>query len=109
MTTFDRLDGNDIDALREASTATLATQLFRLGLRNQVLAGLQLLSTAETRMVLPSSITVGAYVTVLPPVEPSTVPAHIERLLTAGAQQLNLYHLGLAGPDRQPALRALNG
>ncbi|HEY0807929.1 MAG TPA: hypothetical protein VGD84_22880 [Pseudonocardiaceae bacterium] len=39
MTSFDPLDGSDLAALREASTATLSTQLFRLGLRNQVLAG----------------------------------------------------------------------
>jgi hypothetical protein len=51
-------------------------------------------------------MTIGAYVTVLPPVEPIAVPAHVARLLTAGAQQLNLYHLGLAGADRQRALRA---
>jgi regulator of RNase E activity RraA len=51
LTTFEPLDGNDLAALREVSTATLATQLFRLGLRNQVLAGLRLLSRGGSRMV----------------------------------------------------------
>jgi regulator of RNase E activity RraA len=49
--TFDPLDRGDLAALREASTATVSTQLFRLGLRNQVLAGLRLLSQAGPRMV----------------------------------------------------------
>lgn len=63
-------------------------------------------AVTAARKVLPSTMTIGAYVTVLPPVEPIAVPAHVARLLTAGAQQLNLYHLGLAGADRQRALRA---
>jgi hypothetical protein len=63
-------------------------------------------AVAAARAALPPDITVGAYVTVLPPVDPQTVPAHIQRLRTAGARQLNLYHLGLAGTDRQPALGA---
>jgi regulator of RNase E activity RraA len=48
VTTFDR---DDLAALRETSTATLSTQLFRLGLRNQVLAGLRPLSRTGPRMV----------------------------------------------------------
>ena len=63
-------------------------------------------AVSATRMALPAGVTVGAYVTVLPPVEPPTVPTHVRRLLAAGAQQLNLYHLGLAGPDRQRMLGA---
>jgi len=61
-------------------------------------------AVASVRKTLPSSMTVGAYVTVLPPVDPADLPAHVERLLTAGAQQLNMYHLGLAAADRQHAL-----
>lgn len=44
----------DLDALRQVSTATLATRLFALGLRNQVLAGLKLISAGEHRMVGPA-------------------------------------------------------
>lgn len=63
-------------------------------------------AVSAVRLALPATVTVGAYVTVLPPVEPHAVPAHVGRLVAAGAQQLNLYHLGLAGPDRQRALGA---
>ncbi len=63
-------------------------------------------AVAAARAALPPDITVGAYVTVLPPVDPQAVPTHIQRLRNAGARQLNLYHLGLAGTDRQWALRA---
>lgn len=66
-------------------------------------------AVAAARAALPPDITVGAYVTVLPPVEPHTVPTHVQRLRNAGARQLNLYHLGLAGIDRQPALGAIAG
>lgn len=48
------LDPGDLAALRQVSTATLATQLFALGLRNQVLAGLKLVSDAGERMVGPA-------------------------------------------------------
>ncbi|GAA3767262.1 ribonuclease activity regulator RraA [Micromonospora maritima] len=45
------LDPADLAALAEASTATLTTQLFKLGLRNTYLAGLRGLSRHEPRMV----------------------------------------------------------
>ena len=61
---------------------------------------------ATARAALPPEVTVGAYVTVLPPTDPETVPTHVRRLVAAGAAQLNLYHLGLAGVDRQQALGA---
>lgn len=48
------LDPADLEALRQVSTATLATRLFALGLRNQVLAGLRLISAGEHRMVGPA-------------------------------------------------------
>ena len=51
MTTVEPLAENDLTALHAVSTATLATQLFRLGLRNQVLAGLRVLSRNGPRMV----------------------------------------------------------
>lgn len=51
--------------------------------------------------------TVDAYVTVLPPARPDDLPAHVARLRDAGAARLSLYHLGLAGSDRQPLLAAL--
>jgi hypothetical protein len=47
---------------------------------------------------------VDAYVTVLPPANPDALPAHVTRLITAGARGLSLYHLGLAPSQRQPLL-----
>lgn len=48
------LDPADLDALSQVTTATLATRLFALGYRNQVLAGLSLVSAAGERMVGPA-------------------------------------------------------
>lgn len=47
---------------------------------------------------------VDAYVTVLPPAEPTELPAHAARLRAAGSTGLSLYHLGLAPSWRQPLL-----
>ncbi|MFC4585390.1 hypothetical protein [Sphaerisporangium corydalis] len=54
--------------------------------------------------MLPEQITLGAYVTVLPPVRPDDVAQHVRRLAEAGAQELHLYHAGLAGPSRHGLL-----
>lgn len=43
-----------LDALRSVSTATLATQMFAHGLRNQALTGLRLQSSGNERMVGPA-------------------------------------------------------
>lgn len=43
-----------LDALRKVSTATLATQMFSHGLRNQALIGLRLMSSGQERMVGPA-------------------------------------------------------
>lgn len=52
---------------------------------------------------------VGAYVTVVAP-EPLPDPAgYVRDLAAAGATELHLYHLGLAGPARLPDLRAAIG
>ncbi len=50
---------------------------------------------------------VDAYVTVLPPSRPQTLPAHVDRLLAAGARGIALYHLGLAPRTGQRTLAAL--
>jgi hypothetical protein len=54
------------------------------------------------RAALPSTVDVGAYVTVLP----GSVEGTVGELRGAGAGELHLYHLGLAGPARLPELRA---
>ncbi len=45
------LSSSHLDALASVSTATISTRLFALGLRNQVLAGLRLLTLSGTRMI----------------------------------------------------------
>ncbi|SDK68523.1 hypothetical protein SAMN05428985_105272 [Nocardioides sp. YR527] len=45
-----------------------------------------------------------AYVTVLPPTTEDTFGVHVRALVDAGIDQIHLYHLGLAGADRQHLL-----
>ena len=52
---------------------------------------------------------VDAYVTVLPPAQAEALPAHVDRLLAAGASGIALYHLGLAPRPGQDLLRTLAG
>ncbi|RRO19963.1 hypothetical protein EIL87_03005 [Saccharopolyspora rhizosphaerae] len=47
---------------------------------------------------------VGAYVTAVGP-QAGDLADHVRRLRAAGASELHLYHLGLAGPARLPLLR----
>ncbi|SFS97751.1 hypothetical protein [Saccharopolyspora flava] len=48
---------------------------------------------------------IGAYVTAVGPRE-TDLAEHARRVTEAGASELHLYHLGLAGPARSPSLRA---
>ncbi|NGN91967.1 hypothetical protein G5C66_04350 [Nocardioides sp. KC13] len=45
-----------------------------------------------------------AYVTVLPPTTDDAFGGHVRALVDAGIDQIHLYHLGLAGADRQHLL-----
>ncbi len=63
----------------------------------------ELVSTA--RSLAPDRVSVGAYVTTLAPFDPAEIPAHVHRLAAAGADELHLYHLGLAPRDRQRLIR----
>ncbi|MDV3123485.1 hypothetical protein M1247_01030 [Mycobacterium sp. 21AC1] len=45
-----------------------------------------------------------SYITVLPPTTEESFGPHVAALLDAGARELHLYHLGLAGPDRRHLL-----
>ena len=60
--------------------------------------GRQLAETVAGRAVA------AAYVTVLPPTTDDAFRAHQSALVDAGISELHLYHLGLAGPDRQHLL-----
>jgi hypothetical protein len=63
--------------------------------------GVELVSVARTR--LPSSVGIGAYVTALGAAP--DLKDYVGRLRDAGADQVHLYHLGLAGPARWDELR----
>jgi hypothetical protein len=60
---------------------------------------------AAARALAPERVGIGAYVTVLPPAEPAEISAHVHRVAAAGADELHLYHLGLAPPARHRLLR----
>jgi len=56
------------------------------------------------RRLAPADVAVGAYVTVLPPADPRTVADHAAALVAAGANELHLYHLGLANQSQLDVL-----
>ncbi|MEV0053361.1 hypothetical protein AB0H34_23030 [Saccharopolyspora shandongensis] len=53
---------------------------------------------------IPATVDVGAYVTAAGPEVPD-IAGYVRELGRAGATELHLYHLGLAGPARWPDLR----
>ncbi|WP_412539388.1 hypothetical protein R8Z50_26540 [Longispora sp. K20-0274] len=61
---------------------------------------------AAMRSAVGPEIRVGAYVTVLAPVGLDEVSGHVGRLRAAGADELHLYHLGLAPAGRHDGFAA---
>lgn len=57
-------------------------------------------AVGRLRSRLPTQTSVAAYVTALPPMTAGALPSHAQMLLAAGATDLHLYHLGLAGAER---------
>ncbi|MCI2421726.1 hypothetical protein MOQ72_30250 [Saccharopolyspora sp. K220] len=53
---------------------------------------------------LPDTVDTGSYVTAVGP-ELADIAKYVQELRDAGADELHLYHLGLAGPARWPELR----
>ncbi|MEU5853316.1 hypothetical protein, partial [Saccharopolyspora shandongensis] len=53
---------------------------------------------------IPAAVDIGAYVTAAGPEVPD-IAGYVRELERAGATELHLYHLGLAGPARWPDLR----
>jgi hypothetical protein len=64
---------------------------------------------AAARAELPSGVDVGAYVTGVAAVPVPDIAGYVRDLAAAGAGELHLYHLGLAGPARLPDLRTAVG
>jgi hypothetical protein len=57
------------------------------------------------RTDLPSGVDVGAYVTAVAAAPVPDIAGYVRELAAAGARELHLYHLGLAGPARWADLR----
>lgn len=85
-------------------TATAANQVATVVLPCWQPGGAAVELVAEARVRLRPETGIGAYVTALGP-EPD-LRAYVTALRAAGAEQLHLYHLGLAGPARWPELAA---
>lgn len=59
---------------------------------------------ADVAAVRARGLRAAPYVTVLPPVDPAALPGHHAELFAAGADELHVYHLGLAPRDREMLL-----
>ncbi|HWC83623.1 MAG TPA: hypothetical protein VG756_27010 [Pseudonocardiaceae bacterium] len=57
------------------------------------------------RNLAKSTVDIGAYVTAVAAAPVPDLPGCVRELAAAGASELHLYHLGLAGPARWPDLR----
>ncbi|HEY4459626.1 MAG TPA: hypothetical protein VGN81_35265 [Pseudonocardiaceae bacterium] len=64
-----------------------------------------LAAVRDTRAALPDTVDVGSYVTAVAPIPVTDIQGYVRDLHAAGAGELHLYHLGLAGPARLPYLR----
>ncbi|QRP49010.1 hypothetical protein [Amycolatopsis sp. FDAARGOS 1241] len=63
-------------------------------------------AVAAARRVLPGDVAIGSYVTAVAASPVPDIEAYVTELGKAGAAELHLYHLGLAGPGRWPDLHA---
>ncbi|GAA4553725.1 alpha-amylase family protein [Amycolatopsis samaneae] len=63
-------------------------------------------AVAAARAKLPEDVAVGSYITAVAASPVPDIEAYVTELGKAGAAELHLYHLGLAGPARWPDLLA---
>jgi hypothetical protein len=61
-------------------------------------------AVAAARQALPERVAVGSYITAVAAAPVPDIAAYVGELAKAGAAELHLYHLGLAGPGRWPDL-----
>ena len=59
---------------------------------------------AAARAALPEKVAIGSYITAVAAAPVPDIGAYVVDLAKAGAAELHLYHLGLAGPGRWPDL-----
>ncbi|MER6901323.1 hypothetical protein ABT261_47235, partial [Amycolatopsis sp. NPDC000740] len=63
-------------------------------------------AVAAARQALPERVAIGSYITAVAASAVPDIEAYVLELAKAGATELHLYHLGLAGPARWPDLHA---
>jgi hypothetical protein len=63
-------------------------------------------AVAAARRRLPSTVDVGSYITAVAASPVPDIEAYATELAKAGASELHLYHLGLAGPGRWQDMHA---
>jgi len=56
---------------------------------------------------VPAGVGVAAYVNLLAPIEPEDLEWQARRLLHVGADELHLYHFGLANEEQLPLFSCL--
>jgi hypothetical protein len=61
-------------------------------------------AVAAAREALPEGVAIGSYITAVAAAPVPDIAAYVGELAKAGAAELHLYHLGLAGPGRWPDL-----
>ncbi|MCX5205420.1 hypothetical protein OG897_28665 [Streptomyces sp. NBC_00237] len=66
-------------------------------------------AVTQARRQLPHTVDVGSYVTAVAASPVPDLSAHVTELAEAGAGELHLYHLGLAGPGRHQDMCAATG
>ncbi|MBN9742102.1 hypothetical protein DMP23_13450 [Amycolatopsis sp. A1MSW2902] len=66
-------------------------------------------AVAAARRALPDRVAIGSYITAVAASAVPDIAAYVGELAKAGAAELHLYHLGLAGPARWPDLHAATG
>ena len=57
-------------------------------------------AVAAAREALPERVAIGSYITAVAAAPVPDIAAYVGELAKAGAAELHLYHLGLAGPGR---------
>jgi hypothetical protein len=61
-------------------------------------------AVAAAREALPERVAIASYITAVAAAPVPDIAAYVGELAKAGAAELHLYHLGLAGPGRWPDL-----
>jgi hypothetical protein len=61
-------------------------------------------AVAAARAALPERVAIGSYITAVAAAPVPDIAGYVGELGKAGADELHLYHLGLAGPGRRPDL-----